>query len=197
VIAVSPDRIVSLDAESNGLADRAFAVALTLSDASGELDHAVYRCGIGDTPIDPWVAENVIPHLTAVPENCADYPQLLAQVATTILRFGGKAVPLIAHVAWPVEARLLLDVYPGGHVWDGPYPLIDVASVLLAKGHDPLTVDGYLAAHNLPKPDGNPHHPLYDARAAERCYRHVMAMPTDHGAVEAALDAVAENGAHW
>jgi hypothetical protein len=168
------DKLISIDAESNGLAGRAFAVALTLSDSTGELDQAVFRCPIGEIATDPWVAENVLPAIADVPEDLPQYPYLLAEVGRTIDDWGGKAVPLIAHVAWPVEARLLLDVYSGQRVWDGPYPLIDVASVLLAKGHDPLTVDGYLKAAEIPRPAGSPHHPLYDARAAERCYRHLM-----------------------
>jgi hypothetical protein len=167
-------RVISIDAEANGLAGRAFCVGLTLSDSTREQLHAVYRCPIGE-PIDPWVVENVLPAIADVRENVSGYPKLLAEVRETIERWGGKAVPLIAHVAWPVEARLLLDAYSGERVWDGPFPLIDVASVLLATGHDPLTVDGYLRDHSIPAPEGSPHHPLYDARAAERCFRHLMA----------------------
>ncbi len=170
-------RLISIDAETNGLGGRAFAVALTLSDDTGELSSAVYRCPISEPTTDPWVAQNVLPVIADVPQHLPSYEYLLADVWETINRWGGKPVPLIAHVAWPVEARLLLDVYSGDRIWEGPYPLIDVASVLLGKGHDPLTVDGYLDAHNTPRPDGSPHHPLYDARAAERCYRHVMDTP--------------------
>lgn len=168
------DRVISIDAETNGLAGRAFAVALTLTDPGGELANRVLRCPIGELHTDQWVAENVLPGIADIPENCHDYPQLLAELVTTYTDWGGRAVPLIAHVAWPVEARLLLDAFNGSDVWRGPYPLIDVASVLLAKGFDPLTVDGYLRDHDIPAPHGSPHHPLYDARAAERCYRHVM-----------------------
>ncbi len=168
------DRIISIDAESNGLGGRAFAVALTLSGPAGEQDHAVFRCPIGEAEVDSWVAEHVLPTIIAVPVTHWLYQEMLADVRNVIVSWGGKPVPLIAHVAWPVEARLLLDVYPGNGVWDGPYPLIDVASVLLAKGHDPLSVDDYLAAHGIPAPEGSPHHPLYDARAAALAYWHLM-----------------------
>lgn len=170
------DQLISIDAECNGLGGRAFAVGMTLSLPGVEQDSAVFRCDIGDVHVDPWVAENVWPAIADIPINCAGgYPQLLAEVGLTYAHWGGRQVPTIAHVAWPAEARLLLDVFSGNRVWDGPYPLIDVASVLLAKGHDPLTVDGYLAAHGVEAPSGSPHHPLYDARAAERCYRHLLA----------------------
>lgn len=171
------DRLISIDAETNGLAGQAFAVALTLTDRTGELDHAVYRCPITE-PVNPWVAEHVLPAITDLPVNVDSYPRLLAAIDATISRWGGKATPLIAHVAWPVEARLLLDVFTDERIWDGPYPLIDVAPVLLAHGHDPTSVDTYNTAHGIPTPQGSPHNPLYDARAAERCLRHLLAGAT-------------------
>ena len=166
---------ISIDAETNGLSGRAFAVALTLNDEASELDGVVFRCPVGELQVDPWVAENVLPAIADVPENLAEYPYLLAEVKQTIKRWGGRKVPLIAHVAWPVEARLLLDVYPGEWIWEGPYPLIDVASMLLARGFDPLTVDGFLRDVGAEPPSGSPHHPLYDARAAAMCYRALLA----------------------
>lgn len=168
-------RIISIDAETNGLAGRAFAVALTLSDHSGEIDSRVLRCQIGEAVVDDWVAKHVMPAITDIPDNCpGGYPQMLAEIGLAVDAWGGRDTAMIAHVAWPVEARLLLDVYSGENVWNGPYPLIDVASVLLAHGHNPLSVDDYLAEHGIAAPEGSPHHPLYDARAAERCMRHLL-----------------------
>jgi hypothetical protein len=188
------DRIISIDAETNGLSGYAFAVAMTLTDGSGELDTFVRRCPISEVFPDPWVAENVLPAIADLPITCpGGYPQMLAEIGEQIAAWGGRDVPLIAHVAWPVEARLLLDVYCGKRVWDGPYPLIDVASVLLAKGFDPTTVDGYLREHGIAAPEGSPHHPLYDARAAERCFRHLMSATTRHTHVWALSGCVAED----
>ena len=171
----STDRMISIDAESNGLGGRAFAVALTLSDHTGELDSRVLRCQIGEVTANEWVAKYVMPAIADVPDNCpGGYPQMLAEIGLAVDAWGGSDTAMIAHVAWPVEARLLLDVYSGENVWNGPYPLIDVASVLLAHGHNPLSVDDYLAEHGIDAPEGSPHHPLYDARAAERCMRHLL-----------------------
>lgn len=167
------DQLISLDAETNGLPGRAFAVAMTLSDGTGELDHVVYRCPI-DEPVEDWVAANVLPAIEDIETNCNNYEGLLNNLRHHYSTWAEEGTPLIAHVAWPVEARLLLDMLPGEQVWSGPYPLIDVSSALLAHGHNPLSVDAYLAAHGIPAPDGSPHHPLYDARAAERCLRHLL-----------------------
>jgi hypothetical protein len=182
------DRLISLDVESNGLGGRAFAAAITLSDPFGELEHAVFRCPI-DGPVDPWVTQNVLPAIADLPTGCPDYTSLLDSVRDAYLRWAVDRVPLVVHVPWPVETRLLLDMLPGAHVWRGPYPLIDVASVLWAKGHDPLSVDRYLEQHGILAPEGSPHHPLYDARAADRCLRHLMAEPDPAGDADwAALD---------
>lgn len=168
------DRLISIDAECNGLPGRAFAVALTLSDRTGELEHVVYRCPI-DEPVDPWVAANVLPQMGDLEVNTPDYAGLLVNVNHTYQEWAEDGTLLAAHVPWPVEARLLLDMLPGDDIWRGPYPLIDVASVLLTKGHNPLSVDDYLTAHGIAFPGGSPHNPLYDARAAERCLRHLLA----------------------
>lgn len=168
------DRVISIDAETNGLAGQAFAVAMTLSDHTGELDHVVYRCPI-EEPVNEWVATNVLPTMEDVEINCNNYAGMLYNLREARFPWAedGSAAT-IGHVVWPVEARLLLDMYPGEDIWSGPYPLIDVASVLLAKGCNPLSVDDYLREHGLDLPTGSPHHPLYDARAAERCLRHLL-----------------------
>jgi len=75
-----------------------------------------------------------------------------------------KGAVLAADVPWPVEARFLaqcIDDEPG-RKWDGPYPLIDIASVRLAAGLDPLASVERLA-EELPQ-----HDPLCDARQSGR-----------------------------
>lgn len=173
------DQVISIDAESNGLGGQAFAVALTLSDSSGELQSSVFRSPINGV-VDPWVAGHVLPVIADVPENVSSYVTLLDEVERTLNAWRARSgtrpdgVPVIAHVPWPVEARLLLDVYSGPRIWGGPFPLIDVASIMLALGHDPTSVDSYLDARGIERPTGSPHHPLYDVRAAERCFRDLV-----------------------
>lgn len=72
---------------------------------------------------------------------------------------------LAADVAWPVEANFLRACVGddlSARVWEGPYPLVDVASVRLAAGLDPLATvereEDELPAHN----------PLADARQSAR-----------------------------
>lgn len=167
---------ISLDAESNGLGGQAFAVAAVLSGPDGEISGSLYRCPI-QGEVDSWVAANVLPVVERIPQTHDCYEQMLVSLRRDFATWTAKWVPkplFVAHVAWPVEARLLLDMYPGNQVWDGPFPLIDVAAVLYSKGHDPVSVDSYLTAQGVDLPQGSPHNPLYDARAAVACLRHLM-----------------------
>lgn len=169
---------ISLDAETNGLGGQAFAAAMTLfDDFNGELDHKVYRCPIVGE-VDEWVAANVLPAIEDIEINCNDYEGMLYNLNHCYQqwtdRYAEQTLYVIAHVAWPVEARLLLDMFPDP--WGGPYPLVDVSGVLLAHGHNPLSVDDYLKAQDVPLPSGSPHNPLYDARAAALCLHRLMAV---------------------
>jgi hypothetical protein len=72
---------------------------------------------------------------------------------------------LAADCAWPVEARFLaacVDDQPEQRAWEGPYPLIDIASVRLAAGLDPLAT-----VERLPS-EMPAHDPLADARQSAR-----------------------------
>jgi len=175
---MTPD-LLSLDAEPNGLLGQPFAIgAVKTSTPDAGIQVYCGRCPI-DGPVDPWVAENVLPGLADVPETAGSYPDLLADFARWYDRHSPGAI-VIAHVAWPVEAGLLRDMITvlGRDPFSGPFPLHEVASLLLAAGADPASVDGYNAAHGLDLGEAfgglGPHHPLYDARAAEVCARHLL-----------------------
>ena len=76
-----------------------------------------------------------------------------------------KGGVLAAECAWPVEARFLsacVDDLPDFRREQVPYPLVDISSVLLAGGVDPLETHPRLA-NELPV-----HHPLADARQSAR-----------------------------
>ncbi|TDC02205.1 hypothetical protein E1091_01325 [Micromonospora fluostatini] len=166
---------ISIDGESNGLAGQMFALAMVACDATGERSAATYRCPIIG-PVDPWVAENVLPVIEHIPVNCADYADLIARFRATYASWGGedRRDSVVTHVSWPVEARLLLDAFPGEEIWKGPYPLNDTAVLLQRAGYKRVPVEQYLEDHQIPLPDGAPHDPLYDCRVAERAWFHLM-----------------------
>jgi hypothetical protein len=163
------DAFISLDCESNGLHGQIFAAAAVLYINGREAESWGRRCAI-DGDVDPWVRDNVLPTL--------DEPYLSRAVSPAVIahdwrrffeRHGGRDTPVVTHIPWPVEARFLWSAHQRTP-FSGPYPLIDVASMLHGLGLDPTSVDGYLKVARIARPDGSPHHPLYDARAAGLAY---------------------------
>jgi len=169
-------KIFSFDGETNGLYGQAFALAAVVTDDSGEIATFVARCPIEDI-IDDWVAENVLPNMENVGVTHADYRSMLESFWNFYMKHK-EGADVVAHVAHPVETKLFRDVVEANlnnRIWEAPFPLIDVASVLKARGFDPLSVDSYIKSQNLEVPfDGTIHHPLYDSWATEVAYRHLM-----------------------
>lgn len=172
-------KVFSFDAETNGLYGEAFCLAAVVIDEAGnEVANFVGRCPIAGA-VDGWVAENVLPNLEAIEVTHADYGSLLEGFYAFYKEHKVDAT-VIAHMAHPVETKVLRDLVEvdlGGRMWDGPYPLIDVAGVLLAKGFNPTSVDTYNTGHGVTVPfDGATHHPLYDSWAAAVAFRHLMGL---------------------
>lgn len=155
------------DVESIGLHGEGFAVGYTVVDDTGkELDADMITCPRGSacgTDADrDWVDKN-IPDLL---KGQVQHPIQVREIFWSRWENWKKeGAVLFADCAWPVEARFLIaciDDGVGHRNWDGPYPLHDIASVLLAKGKDPLAkfprLENELSEHN----------PLCDARQSAR-----------------------------
>lgn len=164
------------DVESVGLHGEGFSVGYVVIDAGQEVDSGYYRChpkhaaGLKDDC--DWVMANVVPVMDA-DVSCRFWDGIGSYSPRQVrdafwerwMSWKGNGAVLAADVPWPVEARFLSDCIrddPRRRRALGPYPLIDVASVRLAAGLDPLAT--------LPREEGEnpPHHPLADARQSAR-----------------------------
>lgn len=169
-------KILSVDAESNGLHGQPFAIgAICTDDDQPTADVFAAKCDI-DGPVDPWVLANVTPALDGMTE-VGPYADLLGDFADWYDAHRTGAT-VIAHVAVPVEARLFADMVRilGRDPFSGPFPLHDLATLLYAGGWDPLSADSYIANNGLAVPVAagmSPHNPLYDAAVAEVAWRHL------------------------
>lgn len=171
-------KVLSVDAETNGLMGQPFAVGAVYTDSDGHAETYVDRCGVVGE-IDPWVLANVIPALDGI-----DYPpgrryvEMLADFAAWFdARKDGARV--IAHVAWPVEARLFTDMIGllDRDPFSGPFPLHDLATLLYSRGWASISADAYIQDQGLAVPlaEGlSPHNPLYDAAVAEVAWRSLL-----------------------
>lgn len=122
--------------------------------------------------IDPWVAEKVLPEMTAIPVTHKDYKSMLTDFMQFYIDNKSDA-DVIVHMGVPVESRLFLDAHSMGIIgdWDAPYPLIDISA--FPEVGD--SVDSYNKAHDIIVSDyeGGTHNPLYDSMAAALCYQDV------------------------
>jgi hypothetical protein len=169
-------KIFSFDGETNGLYGQAFIIAAVVgADDGSEIANFLGRCPIKG-PVNPWVEENVLPAVADIPVTCASYADLLESFYPFYMTHK-KDADVIAAIPYPVETTILRDMITAvpSRDFDGPYPLIDIASVLKAKGHNPLSEEDYIRANGLIVPfNGRAHHPLYDSWAGLIAYRHVM-----------------------
>lgn len=155
-----------IDVESVGLHGEGFAVAWVVVAPDGRrLDEGCLACNpdlcAGTDESRLWVAENVPP----IRVTSHSIWLVRSGFWEAWRRWAELGAVLAADCAWPVEANFLGACVQQNHAereWQGPYPLLDVASIVLALGGEPLAAVERLA-DELPA-----HHPLNDARQSAR-----------------------------
>jgi hypothetical protein len=160
-----PNKFLVFDVESVGLHGEGFAVGWVCIENGVVIDEARACCPIhsalGDDEGRAWVIANVPPMVAGFESPIT----LRDEFWSTWLGYKEWGAVLVADCAWPVEARFLAACVNDNlaeREWQGPYPLHDLASIILAKGGDPLATRERL-------PDELPaHDPLCDARQSAR-----------------------------
>lgn len=170
--------ILSSDVEANGLHGEGFAVGgVLLERATGQIVERFYaRCPIVGE-VDPWVRENVLPRLTsdADAESHDDAKSMRDDYWNWLISRTNDVSPstiVVMDCGWPVEANFLSacvrDNSPTRD-FGGPYPVHEVATLLLAAKLDPK---GSYAAQVLSADElknHHAHHPVDDALVSGRC----------------------------
>ena len=170
-------KILTLDAETNGLWGQAFAIGAVLYENGIEVASFYARCPI-EGEVNSWVAENVLPQMEGMIQTHDSYEEMLKAFAEFFMENKADA-DVIFHMGVPVESRVIIDMHDKGFIgdWDGAYPWLDIAGCLKHAGFDCTSVDTYNAEHGIvvPQPEaGGTHNPLYDSRAAALCYMDLM-----------------------
>ena len=159
-----------LDCESVGLHGETYAYGYVLITEAGETLETGYGGCLsilaeGSAEDREWIEENIDPNL---PEPTAKSPfEVRSSFWNIWAKHKNNGVRLAADCPWPVEAKFLLDCIrdnPPSRSLDGPYPLIDVSSVLLASGKDPLG-DFDRKEDEMPI-----HNPVADAKQSARLF---------------------------
>ena len=192
-------KIMSIDAETDGLWGNPFAIAAIVyeknepeyfggvnctyedyvkygnSDGSlfGEyyVSQKIILC-LPDTVVkDEWVKENVLPTLSDVTVTHTNYDKMLRDFATFYLK-NKERCEIICHMGHIVEAFLFREMHRIGAIgdWDAPYPLFDVSGNLQAAGFDPTSVDLFIKENGLKVSNSTTNNPLYDCEVAAKAY---------------------------
>jgi hypothetical protein len=163
------------DVESVGLHGEAFAVAAQVFDAMGEPIqgeggwwHSTNRDNaVGTKENRDWIEKNVPPIKTSklTGRDLRDFFWDSWHEAKS--RYPG--VVMAAECVWPVETNFLSACVADNPVqrqFEGPYPLHDIASIMMAAGMDPMAT--YERVHE--EKDIYPaHHPLGDVKHSAWC----------------------------
>lgn len=161
--------IISIDAEANGLWGDVFAISAVVFDADGnETDRFTGRCPINGE-VNPWVADNVLPKMTDIPETHESYESLLKAFFEFAIKYYKNEHKTLTHMGQVVEAKLLKDAHDLGIIddWAAPYEWFDICLFFGAS------VDDYNKEHGIAI-EGNPHNPVYDCIAAYKAFKHFV-----------------------
>lgn len=155
------------DVESVGLHGDGFSYGYVVVENAPQMkvvDHGSLSAGRsnaqGTSADHEWISTNVPPCRRVICSATA----LRNTFWVEWVRWRAQGAVMVADCPWPVEARFLqacIDDEPTRQA-EAPYPLIDVASVLLAAGMDPIASYDRLPAE-LPK-----HDPVADATQSAR-----------------------------
>ena len=133
--------IFFVDAETDGLYGPFLSVAAMVTDQLGaEIDRfygALYPQQVVIT--DPWVQENVFPSLSRAETFFETDTALLEAFWAFWLHYREDCL-CVADVPVPVEARLFAKCVaadPFVRTFQGPYPLMDLSTLLYSRGIDP------------------------------------------------------------
>lgn len=166
------NKIMSIDAETDGLWGNPFAIGGVVYDEQGqEVDKIAIR--ISDATVkNEWVKENVLPALASMPITHSSYERMLKSFADWYLTYSEKCT-ILYHMGHIVESHLFREMHRLGFIgdWDAPYFPIDVADHLFMAGERPESVDEYKHKYGIQVADyGSTHNPLYDCEVSYRVY---------------------------
>lgn len=179
---IYPQYFFIFDVESLGLHGEGFAVAggAWKNDGTNILEFA-FHCpftkscnNLGhrsdfarvSTPDDwTWIDQNV--HINLISQPCLNPLDVRERFWKTWMtcKETNSEIVMAVECGWPVEARFLEDCIkdnPRERNWQGPYPLHEIATYMLAAGMDPM------ATYERKENELPAHEPLADARLSAR-----------------------------
>lgn len=131
------EKIFSFDAETNGIWGEPFAIGAVVMQHGRIIDQYVASCEL-ENPVE-WVKDNVLPHC---PRPTHDGLASLLQEFGVFYHKHREGSTFVTHMGYIVEAYVLrlMREYAIIGEWEAPYPLHDVASMILQDNPKPRIV---------------------------------------------------------
>lgn len=156
------------DVESVGLHGEGFAVAGGIYDLDGTaVREFAYHCPINAACGNPedrnWVTENVM--VCPGSDSFRSPKEVRECFWAEWMKAKEKGALMFVECGWPVEAAFVEACITDDRTsrnWEGPYPMHEIATLMLAAGMDPMATYER-EPHELPA-----HEPLADARLSAR-----------------------------
>ncbi|MDB6140406.1 MAG: hypothetical protein JWO94_3478 [Verrucomicrobiaceae bacterium] len=175
-MSIARANILSVDVEKNGLHGPTFSVGAVVIDRAGMIvDSFRARCPIVGEP-RPFVTREVLPALVDYVETHRDYKSLRDDFWAWFSRHKEQC-HVFADCGWPSEARFFIALAEDdleSRYTSGPYPLHDVATLMLACGADPDTNREDFVGIAV-EMRGRKHDPWWDALVSARCALQALA----------------------
>ena len=167
-------RFMSVDAETDGLWGRPFAVAAVVYKVfNGKLVEEDRICLFyGEEIQNEWVKQNVLSVLNMEPTN-SSYVSMMEEFAHFYMSH--KDATVLWHMGHVVEAFCFRELQSLEFIgdWDAPYTPIEVATMLALAGKDPSSVDAYAKENEIVLPSGSTHNPLFDCEVTAKVFEHL------------------------
>ena len=162
-------KILSFDLEANNLHGQPFAIGAVVIDGHGKVhDSFTARCPIlGD--VDPWVVANVIPVIQDMQQSHGSYEDMREAFWRWYLQAEAASDYVLVSNGYPVEYRFLIDCQDADleqRYWQHPFPVLDLTSILIAKGHDSGIQKNQIRKKIRKEASFAQHHPYDDAKIA-------------------------------
>lgn len=159
-------KVFVFDVESIGLYGEGYAVGGGIYHEDGTREKEFcFSCppesAFGDADDRDWIAKNIPPlvvtHIRPYEMRQAFWNEWLAAKE--------QGIPMAAECGFPVETNFLAACVHNdkqSNKWSGPYPFVEISSIMAAAGLDPMATYERVGDEN-PK-----HHPLADSRQSAR-----------------------------
>ncbi len=161
----SKTKLLCFDLETNGLHGQTFAIGAILMNASGKvLKEFSARTQI-DGEVDEWVQSNVMSAIADMVITHDSFEAMQEDFWQWYLASEKECDYVLVSHGYPVEYRFLLqcqEVDIEKRYWDHPFPLLDLASILLMTGDKKSIVKDNVLALVESRGGFLRHHPVHD-----------------------------------